>query len=327
MNILVVDVAASESGAVTILKEYYNKYAKDKDNKYFFCVSTVELENTDNIEVLSFAWVKKSWFHRLWFEHVLCPKLIKKYSIEKIVSLQNTLIYTKSCETMLYLHLPIPFVEYKYKITEEPLFWVYQNVIYRLIRTSVKNADQIIVQTEWMRAAVAEKCGVSEEKIIVEHPTFDIKPTAFFTFENWNKSFLYPATNYSYKNHIVIFQAVKKLLLKGVRDFKVHLTLEENELPATCKAMYEEVKDVIICEGRCSHDELMLKYAQSVLVFPSFIETFGLPLLEARMCDDFVIASNTPFAREILDGYDNCCFFQYDDTEELACIMEKLLKK
>lgn len=45
MNILVVDVAASESGAMSILKMYYNELLNDTDNRYYFCVSTPLLES------------------------------------------------------------------------------------------------------------------------------------------------------------------------------------------------------------------------------------------------------------------------------------------
>ena len=51
MNILVLDVAASESGALTILKEYYEKAKQDTENHYIFCVSTTELESINNVDV------------------------------------------------------------------------------------------------------------------------------------------------------------------------------------------------------------------------------------------------------------------------------------
>lgn len=326
MNILVIDVAASESGAVTILKDYHKKYSEDKDNRYFFCVSTVELNDTENITVLPFRWVKKSWIHRLWFDYIVSGKLIKKYKIDKIVSLQNTLIPTKGCNSSLYLHMSLPFVEYRYRLVEEPLFWVYQKIIYLLIRRAVRKADQVIVQTKWMRIAVAERCKVSEDKIIVESPECNVKPTGLFNIDNWDRSFFYPATNYSYKNHIVIFQAIKKMVSFGVSEFKVYLTLEENEIPENCKELFDDVKTFVVCEGKLPHEEVMKRYSKSVLLFPSFIETFGLPLLEARMCNDYIIAADTPFANEILERYDKVCFFEFSDSETLAQIMKNMLE-
>ena len=59
-------------------------------------------------------------------------------------------------------------------------------------------------------------------------------------------------------------------------------------------------------------------YAHSVLLFPSYVESFGLPLLEARLTGTYVIASNCPFSREILDGYEKALFFDEMDYKMMA---------
>jgi len=59
-------------------------------------------------------------------------------------------------------------------------------------------------------------------------------------------------------------------------------------------------------------------YAKSILVFPSYVESFGLPLLEAKLTGTYIIASDTPFCREILNGYDNVEFFEEMDYKKLG---------
>ena len=63
------------------------------------------------------------------------------------------------------------------------------------------------------------------------------------------------------------------------------------------------------------------------LIFPSFIETFGLPLLEARESGAPVLAADTPFAREILANYEKAEFFPYDNPEILAEKIKTLKEK
>ena len=62
-RILVVDVAAHEGGALTILQQYYQTALNDTDNEYVFCVSLPELSGNDHVTVLRFPWVKRSWLH------------------------------------------------------------------------------------------------------------------------------------------------------------------------------------------------------------------------------------------------------------------------
>ena len=65
MRIMVFDVPAESGGALTILKQYYDRAINDKDNQWLFVISTPYLNETENVKVLRYPWIKKSWFHRL----------------------------------------------------------------------------------------------------------------------------------------------------------------------------------------------------------------------------------------------------------------------
>jgi len=65
-KIMVFDVPAESGGALTILKQYYEKAIKDTKNKWIFVVSTPDLADTKNVKILNYPWVKKSWVHRLY---------------------------------------------------------------------------------------------------------------------------------------------------------------------------------------------------------------------------------------------------------------------
>ena len=59
-------------------------------------------------------------------------------------------------------------------------------------------------------------------------------------------------------------------------------------------------------------------YSKSILIFPSYIETFGLPMLEAKMHKSPILASDCAFSHEILDGYSDVKFFDPYDCIELT---------
>ena len=67
-----------------------------------------------------------------------------------------------------------------------------------------------------------------------------------------------------------------------------------------------------------SREEVFERYTNSILIFPSYVESFGLPLLEARLSGTYILASDRSFSREILEGYDKASFFEADDCLKLT---------
>ena len=68
-----------------------------------------------------------------------------------------------------------------------------------------------------------------------------------------------------------------------------------------------------------------VKYAQQTLLFPSYIETFGLPLQEARGYGAEIIVSDCDFAHEVLEEYDRCKYVPWDDATAWAEAMRNEL--
>ena len=89
MRILVYDVAADSGGAATVLQSFYEEFCKDRDNEYVFVLSVFRLETKPHIEVVNIPWIKKSPLHRLYFDQVVAHRLVKKYRIDQVLSLQN----------------------------------------------------------------------------------------------------------------------------------------------------------------------------------------------------------------------------------------------
>lgn len=310
-RIVVYDVAASASGALSVLNDFYAEVRaySDKSIKWTFVISTPQLEETENIKVVRVPWVKKNWLCRLFFDYFVAPRIVKRESPDKIFSLQNTLIPNTNVGQVLYLHQPLPFVEYKFALSESPLFWTYQNIIARFIYSSVKQAEKIIVQTRWMKDACIEKTGIDSKKIVVIPPVINIVPKKFFAYENMDiPTFIYPATPLIYKNHKVIIEACKQLVHEGITNFRVIFTMTgtENKLARRLKAESEKYNLPIEFVGVLKRDELFEWYSKAILLFPSYIETFGMPLLEALTHKTPIIASEAPFSKEILKNYKHC---------------------
>lgn len=327
MKIIVFDVPAENGGALTILEQYYEKARKEKDISWVFVLSTPKLENKENIKVLNYPWIKKSWLHRLYFDKIIAPKIVKDYKADEVLSLQNIIVPRINIPQTLYLHQPLPFVEKRYRITENFIFWLYQNLISKLIFSSIKKADKIIVQTEWMLESAMQKAGVGRDKFQLEQPKLIIPVQNVFKSQKKETLFFYPASALEYKNHRIIIEACRKIKCISTKPYKIILTLSGNENDYINKLYQIVIKEELPIEfiGAIDRDEVYEYYSKSILLFPSYIETFGLPLLEASVHQCPILASNCAFSTEILAYYNNVDFFDpFDDRELSDLIVSKI---
>lgn len=328
MNIMVFDVPAESGGALTILNEYYNDAVRENDqNKtWYFVISVPEFPETETVRILRFPWIKKSWFHRLYFDTFFAPQIVKKYNADEILSLQNVIVPNVNIHQTLYMHQPLPFTNKRFKLIESPLLWVYQNIISRKIIKSIQKADQIIVQTRWMKDACVSKAKVMPEKIAVIPPEINIEIKQYFEpTEEHLRTFFYPASGFIYKNHKLIVDAALLLKERGVSDYKIIFTLKGDENKHIV-GLYKQVKQnnlPIKFIGTITREQVFDYYRRSVMIFPSYIETFGLPLLEAKLHKTPVLASDMPFSHEILDGYEKVRFFRVEEAAALAKLLQK----
>jgi len=327
---MVFDVPAETGGALTILKQYYENALQDKQNEWYFVISTPILLEQENIKILRFPWIKKSWIYRLYFDLFIAHKIVAEYNIDEVLSLQNLIIPNINTKQTLYLHQSLPFVEKRYSIIEDYKLWIYQNVISKMIYYSIKRANKVIVQTKWMKEACLRKVKVDAEKILINKPNLNIKVKKHYYIENNKENlFFYPAGGMKYKNHQIIVEAAKKLREQNILNYRILFTLNGNE-NKWIKRLYTLVKQLslpIDFIGKLKLEEVYDYYSKSILLFPSLIETFGLPLLEAKIHGCPIITSDHAFSHEILDDYENALFFNPFNSDELAYHMGMLIKK
>lgn len=318
MRIVVNDIAASKGGAMTILKQFY-EFIKENDteNEWIFMLGEKCLEETENIKIEYFPDIKASRIKKLLFDCFIGKKTVKKYNPDVVVSLQNIITFGLKVPQIVYIHQSIPFQTVKrfsFLKGNERSIAIVQYIIGFLIKLSAKKADKVFVQTEWMREAVAKTTGIPKEKILTSFPDvqlFDAEEKEIFD----SKRFFYPTGKAIYKNINSIVSACNLLNDEGMDDFEVRLTLPEGAVN------HKNIK----CIDYVSREQLELEYHSSTLIFPSYIESLGLPLLEARSCKCVVLASDMPFSHECLKDYSNAYFFNPFKPEELAELMKQVI--
>ncbi|HPH12135.1 MAG TPA: glycosyl transferase family 1, partial [Thermotogota bacterium] len=281
MNVLVNDVAADSSGALSVLMDFYREVINSNEDtlQWYFVVSIPQLLEYKNVHVSRYPWVKKSWLHRLFFEYFVIPRIIRRNNIKCLVSLQNTSTVFKRVLTILYIHQSLPFSSYRFKFYKNPKLWIYQNIIGKLIKKSIKKANIVITQTETMREECAKYSLPNSEKFRVISPNLSIEPKDHFKPSKENlRVFFYPATPLNYKNHALIIEAFSKLSDSDIQDYQVIFTFERDDTRLT-KRLYkkaEKLKVPIELVGHLSRERVFDYYCKSILLFPSFIESYPL---------------------------------------------------
>lgn len=330
MRILVNDIAASKTGALSILKDFY-EYIRthDTNNEWIFLLSDNYLEETDKIRIVLCKDVKKGWLCRLKFDLFAGKKIISNLQPDVCFSMQNTLPYGLRCRQVLYVHQPLGYQKTKrfslFKKSERE-YAIYQHLIGRLIDASVKKADLTIVQTEWMRNAVLAKTHVSQDKVKKILPTLpDL--SSYRSGEDFSQTtFFYPSGNMRYKNHEILYLAANVLLQRGITDFRIQITLGKEQLLENLSQHDPAVLSCFDCMGQLERQKVLEMYQKSTLVFPSYIETYGYPPAEASAIGTLVLASDCPFCREVLGDYANGYYFDPFDEVRLADLMEDVIK-
>ncbi|MFC0475738.1 glycosyltransferase [Robertmurraya beringensis] len=329
MNIMVFDVPAESGGALSVLTDFYKEVMTNQNSgvKWIFVVSKPILDETDNIKVLRFPWIKKSLLHRIFFDYLVAPLLLRIYKVNRVLSLQNVTVPFSNIPQTLFVHNAIPFSDIKFSFKENKYLWFYQNIIGKKIMKSISNADKVLVQTEWMKRACIRDTGISSEKVEVKFPEIKIEVKKTFEYNGASPLvFFYPASAVEFKNHRLILEACRKLRKK---NYRVVLTLNGDE-NASIKEIYRIVKKEnlpISFIGNLNRDEVFEYYTNSVLIFPSYIETVGLPLLEAKLHNCFILASDCSFAHDMLDSYDMAFYFNPFNPKELANQMDYIIDK
>lgn len=326
MKILVIDVAAETGGAIAVLEQFINKFAANSENSYTVVLSKPRYSDRKNIRFINFEWTKKSYLHRLLFDNFYIRRLIKKERPDRILSLQNSAVYSCGLPQEVYFHNALFISERRYSLKESVTLWLYQNPMCFIVKKSLKRAERIYVQAEWIKDALSYKWKIERDRIVVDKIKTDSAKNGICNYSgNTGGRLFYPANGALYKNHLTLIKACRDIWDEFGKNcgLSLALTVRKDDLNKECRDCLESGEYPVEFTGYLSKKEMEMRYRESTLVFPSVIETAGLPLAEAASFGCDIIASDLPYAREMLSRYKNVVFFDSENAGELKRIIVK----
>lgn len=333
-TIVINNPAAKTGGAITILVDFLKKIRSlECDRKFIVIVSSEELKKyeTDKIKIIVIE--AQNFFKRIIWDNFKLKNFLEEQNIcsNLFISLQNTGVnLCKEIPQIIYYHQALSLSSYKWNFfkKDQRIYWMYRYIYPIFIKMYLKRVKKIIVQTEWIKDSFAKKFFFPKEDIIVIKPELSIIKVEDYIKKKQNKViFFYPAFLQVYKNHrflLKVFGELNKENPNLLNDIEVILTIE-NTSKIKNLINYYNIENYIKLVGSLNYENILKYYGISdVMIFPSSIESFGLPLLEAQQFELDILAIDLPYSREVTSGYKKVKLI--DKLDELQWKLEILTK-
>ncbi len=328
-TIVISGINLFEGGPLSVYKDCLNSLINSGFNKKYKIICFVHKkilfnEFNEIIEIIELPKSRDSYLYRLYYEYVYFNSYSKRNKIYLWLSLHDITPSVKVDHLYTYCHNPTPFLKaeiknIKYSKTNF-LFALFYKYLYQI---NIKKNDAIIVQQDWLRDAFKKMYKVSN--VIVSRP--NVESTQKITNVHVNSKrtkFLFPSYPRFFKNFELICDACEILKKNNIEAFDVYLTLDGTENNYS-KILYKKYCHLsnIKWIGIQKRDALFNLYAEvDCLIFPSKLETWGLPISEFKMTEKPIFIPNLAYAHETIGTYEKVCFFSPSDPSSLSELMQ-----
>jgi glycosyltransferase involved in cell wall biosynthesis len=238
----------------------------------------------------------------LFFGHLFLPKS------EIVLVLGDFPLRIKSRQVVL-LHNPhiVPENSHLKKFDK----FIFQRLLFKI---NHKFINSCIVQTDIIKNRLINKLpNLADKVFVLPMPVSDL--FKYEEFDNLDETdefkLFFPSSFYAHKNHSLI----SKLNENSNFNFKITFILTIDEHLFKSLGHTSTTNNVKIhLTGQLDKFQVLEKYSYSdALFFPSFDESYGLPLVEAMKLGKIIICSDKPFARWLCG--EEAIYFDPNDYE------------
>lgn len=200
------------------------------------------------------------------------------------------------------------FVQNRYMVEPLPLESFPPAIRFRIrferwwLRSRTDGVHRWVVQTRTMQSLLEKSFGVASELLPFVAAPLSVQEhgggKAGIRYD-----FLYVASGEPHKNHRRLVEAWTLLGDRG-RFPSLCLTLDEQRFPELCRWIRQQADDHslnITLAGETGADVTMLYGMSKALIYPSLLESFGLPLIEAIQAGLPVLSSDRDYVKDIIE--------------------------
>jgi glycosyltransferase involved in cell wall biosynthesis len=271
---------------------------------------------------------KHSWLRRLQVEWRGFRSQARRLNPDLWVSLHDISPNVGATPQAVYCHNPSPFFRMGLRdVWFDPSLLLFQLGYSLLYRVNLRRNRAVVVQQSWLREEFRRWLGPGTN-IIVAHPAATgpfCNERSAARRQSDRSTFLYPALPRAFKNFELLCRAARQLESNPQWRSEIVLTVDgsENRYARWLWRRFGKLRSLRFV-GRQSREQMRDLYERSdCLLFPSRMETWGLPITEAKRYRLPMFISDLPFAHETVGTYDAVDFI---DVHDPAALAGKLLK-
>ena len=327
-KLVVSAVNFTEGGPLAVLRECLHNAVIHLGNDWDIValVHDRTLFSEPSVTFLEFPSCKFSWLTRLHHEWFKFKPLSRTLNADLWLSLHDITPVVVARRQAVYCHNPAPF----YQLTRrearlEPTLFVFNKLYGWVYRLNIQRNHHVVVQQNWLRKQFERRYNAPG--VIVAHPVATPSQVGARRPPADKTVFLYPALPRVFKNFEVILKATEILNQRGITNFEVQLTIDgsENRYAAELLERFAGIDHVCFL-GRQNKDAMASRYqTANCLLFPSRLETWGLPVTEAQAVSMPMLVADLPYAYETVGSYDQVRFFPPQDDLALADLMQQMI--
>ena len=332
-KIVISGVNLTEAGPLSILRDCLAYAASELTSRYdvVALVHKKSLVYAPGIQVLEYPSSKRSWLRRLFYEYLGFLPLSARLKPFLWLSLHDMTPNVHAERRAVYCHNPAPFYPLKAKEAFlEPRFALFALLYGLLYAINIGKNRFVVVQQEWIRREFQARYRHSN--VIVAYPEVETppeRPPAKRSTAPARTVFFYPTAPRFHKNIELIGLAAQRLCGMGARNFEVRITIDgrENRYARSMVSRFGSMPQMRF-RGRQSRDDVYSLYGEAdCLIFPSRLETWGLPITEFKPLGKPILVADCRYAAETVGDYGNAAFFAADDVNRLAELMRSVIER
>lgn len=322
-TIVISGINVVDSGILSIMTDclvQLEKYTANKNIKVIALVNSKKLFLIPNIEFIEFPKSKRNWLSRLYYEYFYFKRLSKELNADIWFSMHDISPNVVSKKKFVYYHNPAPF----YKLSSKEWLFGFKIGLFSkfykyLTQINIHSNNAVFVQQYWIKNQFEQWFSIKNCKVAYPETLVNIDKSKIEL--NPNKvHFFCPSFPRMFKNFECICEAIL-LLPKEFQDkIEVHFTISGNE-NNYAKSIYDKYSNHNCFKfiGKLNRNEVGGYYeSMDALLFPSKLETWGLPLTETKEFNKPIFVSDLPYAKETIGKYDKVSFFDSKKPSELA---------
>jgi glycosyltransferase involved in cell wall biosynthesis len=345
VKVIVNAVSAFSGGAATYVENLARELAASTSPiRFRFFVPPTEAERMTRGPKIRAVATKIGSAHRLrrlLWDQVTLRRMVLAERADVLLSSSDFGMLKPPCKQLLLLRNPLFFSQmYRETILPQKSFRARMDFKIRsaLVARSVESADLIVTASRSMLADVRARLPIPDAKCLVNH--FGAPLERFASGSNGHRQestralqVLYVSEYFDHKNLGTLLRALIVLRQRGQTGFRLVSTADPDQGRDVEIAGREQDKvlashpalaDCLHFTGAVPYTDIPRLYASSdIFVFPSLVESFGHPLVEAMASGLPVIASDIPVCREICG--DAALYFDPLDPEALAQTLAALM--